>query len=133
MQLNKTNLDTYTKAATKKTPKVIFDSKKGYFEISGIAMPEDTVLFFNPLIKTMRENLDATEVPINFYFDIYYFNSLSSKKLYEIFNVIDEYAKNGKDITITWNYEEDDECMEDAGILFKENTKVPFNIVKITD
>jgi hypothetical protein len=133
MQSNTINLDTYTKPATKKTPKVIFDSEKGYFEISGIAMPEDTVLFFNPLIKALRENLEATEVPINFYFDIYYFNSLSSKKLYEIFNVIDEYAENGKEITITWNYEEDDECMEDAGILFKENTKVPFNIVKIID
>ena len=112
---------------------MIFDPEKGYFELSGIAMPEDTVLFFNPLIKTLKENLEATKVPVNFYFDIYYFNSLSSKKLFEIFNVIDEFAVNGKDITVTWNYEEDDECMEDAGILFKENTKVTFNMVKVTD
>jgi hypothetical protein len=133
MQSNNYTLETYNKSATKKTPKVVFDPEKGYFEISGIAMPEDTVLFFNPLIKTLREYLDATDVPINFYFDIYYFNSLSSKKLYEIFNVIDEYAGNGKEIKVMWNYEEDDECMEDAGILFKENTKVPFEMVKITD
>jgi len=126
-------LDIYNKPATKKTPKVIFDPEKGYFELSGIAMPEDTVLFFNPLIKTLKENLEATKVPVNFYFDIYYFNSLSSKKLFEIFNVIDEFAVNGKDITVTWNYEEDDECMEDAGILFKENTKVTFNMIKVTD
>jgi len=126
-------LDIYNKPATKKTPKVIFDPEKGYFELSGIAMPEDTVLFFNPLIKILKENLEATKVPVNFYFDIYYFNSLSSKKLFEIFNVIDEFAVNGKDITVTWNYEEDDECMEDAGILFKENTKVTFNMVKVTD
>lgn len=126
-------MEIYTKSATKKTPKVIFDPEKGYFEFSGIAMPEDTVLFFNPLIKILREKLEATEVPVKFYFDIYYFNSLSSKKLYEIFSVIDEFSSNGKDIKVIWNYEEDDECMEDAGILFKENTKVPFEMVKIID
>ena len=126
-------MEVYNKPATKKTPKVIFDHEKGYFEISGIAMPEDTVLFFNPLIKKLREYLKATEVPIKFFFDIYYFNSLSSKKLYDIFNVIDEFSINGKEILVSWNYEEDDECMEDAGILFKENTKVPFEMVKVTD
>ncbi len=126
-------MEVYNKPATKKTPKIIFDHEKGYFEISGIAMPEDTVLFFNPLIKKLREYLEATEVPIKFFFDIYYFNSLSSKKLYDIFNVIDEFSINGKEILVSWNYEEDDECMEDAGILFKENTKVPFEMVKVTD
>lgn len=126
-------MEVYNKPATKKTPKIVFDHEKGYFEISGIAMPEDTVLFFNPLIKKLREHLEATVVPINFYFDIYYFNSLSSKKLYDIFNVIDDYFAKGKEILVTWNYEEDDECMEDAGFLFKENTKVPFNMVKVTE
>ena len=123
-------LEVYKKPATKKTPKVIFDPAKGYFEISGIAMPEDTVLFFNPLIKKMREYIEAAKVPITFHFDIYYFNSLSSKKLYEIFSVIDEYANNGKEISVEWNFEEDDECMEDAGILFKEHTNLPFKMVK---
>ena len=126
-------MEVYKKPATKKTPKIIFDHEKGYFEISGIAMPEDTVLFFNPLIKKLREYLEGTEVPIKFFFDIYYFNSLSSKKLYDIFNVIDEYFEKGKEILVTWNYEEDDECMEDAGFLFKENTKVPFEMVKVTE
>ena len=126
-------MEIYNKPATKKTPKVVFDHEKGYFEISGIAMPEDTVLFFNPLIKKLREYLDGTTVPIKFFFDIYYFNSLSSKKLYDIFNVIDEFFEKGKEILVTWNYEEDDECMEDAGFLFKENTKVPIEMVKVTD
>jgi len=119
--------------ATKKTPKVIFDPEKGFFEIRGIAMPEDTVLYFNPLIKSMKEYLSASEVPIEFNFDIYYFNSLSSKKLYEIFQVIEDFYKSGKDIKIVWNFEEDDECMEDAGILFKENCKVPFELIKNPD
>ena len=81
----------------------------------------------------MKEYLSASEVPIEFNFDIYYFNSLSSKKLYEIFQVIEDFYKSGKDIKIVWNFEEDDECMEDAGILFKENCKVPFELIKNPD
>ena len=126
-------MEVFQLPATKKTPKVIFDPEKGFFEIRGIAMPEDTVLYFNPLIKSMKEYLSASEVPIEFNFDIYYFNSLSSKKLYEIFQVIEDFYKSGKDIKIVWNFEEDDECMEDAGILFKENCKVPFELIKNPD
>jgi len=122
-------VEIYHLAATKKTPKVILDHTKGYFEFSGIAMPEDTVVFFEPLFKKIKEYIKASEVPIVFHFSVYYFNSLSSKMLYEIFKLIDKAYKKGKDIKIEWTYEEDDESMEEAGKLFLENISVPYEMI----
>ena len=122
-------MEIYHLAATKKTPKVILDHKKGYFEFSGIAMPEDTVIFFGPLLKKIKEYINATEVPIVFHFSVYYFNSLSSKMLYELFKVIERNHKKGKEIRIEWLYEEDDESMEEAGKLFLESISVPSEMI----
>jgi hypothetical protein len=122
-------VEVYQLAATKKTPKVILDHKKGYFEFSGIAMPEDTVIFFAPLHKKINEYFKATEVPIVFHFSIYYFNSLSSKMLYELFKLIERYHKKGKEVRIEWVYEEDDESMEEAGKLFLDSIEVPSEMI----
>jgi hypothetical protein len=123
-------VETYLLAATKKTPKVILDSENGYFEFSGIAMPEDTVVFFEPLLRKMNEYFEATKVPIVCHFSIYYFNSLSSKMLYELFKQIEKHYKKGKDIKIEWTYEEDDESMEEAGKLFLESIDVPYTMIE---
>lgn len=122
-------METYHLPATKKTPKVILDPNKGYFEFSGIAMPEDTVVFFEPLIKKIREYFKATEVPIVFHFSVYYFNSLSSKLIYQLFKTIEKQYKKGKDVRIEWTYEEDDESMEEAGKLFLESIDVPYKMI----
>ena len=122
-------MEIYQLAATKKTPKVILDPNKGYFEFSGIAMPEDTVVFFEPLLKKIKEYFKITEEPILFHFSVYYFNSLSSKMLYEIFKLINRQYKKGKDVRIEWTYEEDDESMEEAGKLFLENMEVPYELI----
>lgn len=122
-------MEVYHLPATKKTPKVILDPAKGYFEFSGIAMPEDTVVFFEPLLKKIDEYFKAAEVPITFHFSVYYFNSLSSKMLYELFKLIEKNHKKGKEVAIEWTYEEDDESMEEAGKLFLESIDVPYTMI----
>jgi hypothetical protein len=126
-------VEVYIQEATKKTPKIILDADEGYFEMSGVAMPEDTVLFFSPLMKKIKEYIEACTQPISFNFYIYYYNSLSSKKLYDMFRLLESYAKANKDITVIWNYEEDDECMEDAGTLFKETLDLAFEMRKLEE
>ena len=123
-------METYLLAATKKTPKVILDAENGYFEFSGIAMPEDTVVFFEPLLRKINEYFEATKVPVVCHFSIYYFNSLSSKMLYELFKQIEKHYKKGKDIKIEWTFEEDDESMEEAGKLFLESIDVPYTMIE---
>jgi hypothetical protein len=122
-------VEIYHLPASKKTPKVILDPEKGYFEFSGIAMPEDTVVFFDPLIKKVKAYLEACSVPVIFHFNVYYFNSLSSKMIYELFKEIERQFKSGKEITIEWTYEEDDESMEEAGKLFLESIEVPYKMI----
>ena len=122
-------MEIYHLAATKKTPKIILDHNKGYFEFSGIAMPEDTVAFFGPLLKTVSDYFDACDKDITFHFSVYYFNSLSSKMLYELFKLIENKHKSGKTTRIEWIYEEDDESMEEAGKLFLESVEVPSEMI----
>ena len=122
-------MEVYQLPATKKTPKVILDPAKGYFEFSGIAMPVDTVVFFEPLLKKIDEYFAAAEVPVTFHFSVYYFNSLSSKMLYELFKLIERNYKKGKEVAIEWTYEEDDESMEEAGKLFLESIDVPYTMI----
>ena len=53
--------------------------------------------------------------------DISYFNSSSSKVLLDFFDVLDEAAMDGKQITVNWLYGTNNESAKEAGEDFQED------------
>lgn len=112
-----------------KSPKILFDAGNGIFRIEGRSIPENSIQFYTPVWDWLKEYqkqpLEKTEVV----FHLEYFNTSSSKCLVDILRHFEEIAATGKLVTIRWEFEKDDEDMEESGKDFSAILKIPFNMV----
>ncbi len=107
--------------ATKYTPKIFLDAKSGILEIIGKSYPENTFEFYEPVmtwVKDYFENSVQEETSINI--EISYFNSSSSKLLFDFFDLVEE-NMDSSDIVINWIYDEENETALEAGEDFIED------------
>jgi hypothetical protein len=107
---------------TQDTAKVILNKNDGVFELSGRSLPEDSVKFFSPIIKWIKEYGKAPNPTTIFKFKLDYFNTASSKLILDLLNTLKEI--NG--IKIEWHYRDDDEDILEAGKEFTEQVNIPF-------
>ena len=122
------------------TPRVVFDPEKHYFEISGKSRPEDVSGFYEPVLNWlnsyMKEIIESGEAvysdnkPMEFNFRFEYFNSASSKMIFDILKKIRYFHNEGLPIKINWYYFEDDEDIADSGEELSKLVKLPFNFVE---
>lgn len=115
---------------TSKTPEIDFAS--GNIQISGRSIPEDSLTFFEPIMKWIEDYLKKTEKFTKVSFKIEYINSGSNRFLYKILKQFDESFKDGRNITINWYYEEDDDTIKNLGEDFKDLLEIPINLITIT-
>lgn len=117
-------MDNLLLEVTQTTPKVILDSAKNTFEISGESRPENASKFYAPIINWFHE-YDALlyfqknqygkskEVILKFQLD--YFNSTSAKFILDIFYQIGKMNQEGYKAEIHWLYDQRDTDMKEAG------------------
>ena len=96
---------------TKVTPLVNFDPNAGVLELKGRSSPENSIQFYAKIIEGLDEfvNSGDGEFTANFAFE--YFNTSSSKCLFDVFKRLSKIEASGKSLTINWYYEEDDDCL----------------------
>ncbi len=100
---------------TAKTPSVSFDREKGELTIGGRSIPENSIDFYKPLLEWLdRYALEPAPLTV-VNMRLEYFNTSSSKCILDVFKKLESIKKSGKDITVKWHYEEDDEDMLEAG------------------
>lgn len=104
--------------ATKYTPEVNFDSEANIMKIVGKSTPENTFEFFEPIKNWLNEYFSQPKECL-VTFNIPYFNSSSSRAIYDIFDIFSE--AQGSKITINWEYNENNENGEESGEEFKED------------
>lgn len=111
---------------TDEPPAVTLDPKKNLFSIEGRCIPEDGVEFFMPIMEWLRQYgirpNPNTIVDIN----LSYFNSASSKAMWEFFSLLRKVESN---IKIKWHYSDDDDEMRDAGEEFASFFSLPFDYI----
>lgn len=96
------------------TPEVTLNTN-GEFSIKGKSYPENSFEFYEPIMKWFKEYFDGNMAEKTiFTLDLAYFNSSTSKVLFDAFDLFDENNENG-DIEINWVYDKDDESSQEAG------------------
>lgn len=124
-------MDKFFIEPTKISPLVSLLPEEGVFELRGRSSPENPVLFFKPIYDVI--DLYATDekpfLKVNLALD--YFNTSSSKCIYELLKKISLMAEKGKKIEVNWMYEEDDEDILEAGEDFSSLTGMNFNYVGV--
>lgn len=111
------------------TPQVDFDTSTGVFKITGRALPEDAHEFFSPIEKWMaayiKEPLENTKVEMR----IDYFNSASTRYIFNILMSFEDIVDAGKDVEVLWFYKTDDEMIEAKGEELESILELPFKMM----
>lgn len=118
--------------ATKKTPMFHFDPGQGVIEFQGISSLENSGGFYQSILLSIDEfAVDGNQcVTVNMSF--VYFNSSSSKCLFDVLKKLGTLRTAGRELTINWFYAEDDEEMREVGEDYSSMLNLQFNFIKLS-
>lgn len=111
---------------TKNTPGVLFDKRKGIFELSGKSIPINRVEFYQPVLSWFQEYFIYPNPITVIEFKLDYINSRSMKALVSFFNQLESFTSEGMNIQIHWYYKEFDKDNFENGLFFSSLVDVPF-------
>ena len=119
-------------AATSDTPEVNFKFSSNTLSMSGEAYPENGVEFFRPILRQLQSHLKSLNGDaIEFNFRLTYFNSVSTKIFYSMFELLNEYAKAyPNSVLLNWHHDEEDDTILELGQDVQEDfTWIDFNAI----
>ncbi|MCF6365307.1 MAG: DUF1987 domain-containing protein [Bacteroidales bacterium] len=117
---------------TKFTPKVNLSVENCTFEIIGSSYSDNIYeKVYEKVIKWVEEEMPKIECDMNCVFSINILNSMSYKNIMQIMIQFVEYRKAGKNISITWYFEGDDEDNEELAEDLSGIFDIPFTIKSI--
>jgi len=108
------------------TPRITLDKEKNIFEFSGTSLPEDVMQFYGPVEDWIDEYAEAPNEKTLLTMKLDYYNTASSKVIFEILSRFNKMYEAGNDVLIEWHYADDDEDMEEAGEEYADLLSVPF-------
>jgi len=105
---------------TKESLGINLNAESGVLSLIGNSYPENTFEFYQPMMDWVPEyfNGHAQEKTI-VNMEIIYYNSSTSRLLFEFFDLLDE-AKDNYHIEVNWIYELENDSAEEAGEDFVE-------------
>ena len=111
--------------ATEDLPSVLFDSDKGIFEISKRSLPENAIIFYEPLINYVNEYLNSPKEETNVVFHFDYISTSSTKQVMKMIILFDQLMKSKK-VNLNWNYDKGDVDMLQTGKRLEQLTSMKF-------
>ncbi len=126
-------MDNLVIEATKSSPLINFDADRGILEIKGKSYPENVVAFYTPAFEWLRAFLQTLEdQTVVLDLEIIYLNSSSSKVFFNLLELLEEWAKSGKNVLVNWRYHEENESALECGEEFMEELEhLDFRLVRI--
>lgn len=118
---------------TSQYPTITLNHETGNFEFFGNSLPEDAKAFYQPILDWLDKYIESPHSQTRVTFKMVYYNTPSSKMLYQIFKKLEQLSHKGNDISVVWMYNEDDIDIKEAGKDFAENMQVPVNLVPYKD
>jgi hypothetical protein len=115
------------------TPMINFDPDEGILEMKGRSSPENSIQFYQKIIESLEEYAHNGQGDFTANFAFEYFNTSSSKCLFDLFKRLSRIKESGKELTVNWYYEEDDEDMMEAGEDYSDLLDLDFNFIEIEE
>jgi len=124
------------------TPLINFNISENKFIVSGESRPENTKVFYTPVIDWLtnyynllyfqrKKTSDIIHPSIVFEFQLEYFNSTSAKFIFDILKHLNKINKDVASVNVKWVFDKLDVDMKDAGQEFSNLLDVPFLFVAI--
>lgn len=116
----------FYQTATKTSPEVKVDGATGTVELRGNSSPENVLRFYEPVFQAIDDLRKTTSQNILATFEMNYFNTGSSKCFYVILSKLKDLEASGRNITVIWQYEEDDDGMFEIGEDYRDMLGLSF-------
>ena len=116
---------------TNVTPYCKLDLFNKTLSMKGRSSPESSLKFYAPIIKRIERSFARGNDSLTANFKFEYFNTSSSKCLYDLLKRLAHYEQNGAQIKVNWFYEEGDEDMKEAGEDYEDILGMEFNYVPL--
>jgi len=115
---------------TKTSPYVLIDEEKGYMRFEGESYLEDIFEFFSEINDWLEEYMSSDFSELTFDCAMEYFNSSTTKVLYNMLRYMDSHAEDKK-VIVNWIVaDEDDEMLIECGEDYEEEMdNLEFNLV----
>jgi hypothetical protein len=114
---------------TLRTPNILLEADNGKLEFSGRSIPENSIDFYRPVVDWVESYLEHPNERTTIIIKLEYFNTSSSKSLFEIFKKFEGIFKSGKNVLVRWFYDQEDEDMQESGEDFRDILKIPFELI----
>lgn len=111
---------------TKYTPKVSYSKEDGLFYMSGRSLPENAELFYRKIMDWFNLYINEPNQTTVLTFEMEYFNSATSKYIFDIICMMHDITKQGLEVCVHWCYPEEDEDIMEAGEIFENLSNIPF-------
>ena len=118
------------KEKTRTSPYILIDEDKSYMRFEGESYLEEVIVFFTDINEWLEEYFKTDFEAFTFDCAMDYFNSSTTKILYNILRFMDTNT-NEKKITVNWiiNDEEDDILIECGEDFQDEMENLEFNMI----
>lgn len=117
--------------ATTKTPQITLSKAEGVVDITGKSYPEDLHSFWGPATEEILTAAKASH-EFKLRFELAYHNSGTTRVILNLIKSCEELASEGRDMSIEWRYDPDDEQVEEQGEDYADMcTEVHFEMVEI--
>ena len=118
------------KQQTGATPQVLIDEAKGYMKIKGESFHEDITTFYQDISEWLDRYLSSNFESLTFDCELQYFNSSTSKVLYNMLANMNRHVCEGKKIVVNWISDADNEIIIECGEDFQSDLEdLTFNMV----
>jgi len=119
--------------AKEAAPYIRFDEENGTLQLKGKSYDDDVVMLFNMLRSKLKafSTSKPEKLDVNIY--LKYFNTSSSKCLFDLLMDLKDIEENGTQLNIIWNFVEGDEEMGEEIEDFRDSLEMEFDIEPLPD
>lgn len=111
------------------TPFCQLDFTRGVLDFKGRSSPCASREFYHPIIENIENAFETGSDTLTANFRFEYFNTSSSKCLFDLLKRLAKHKSKGAEVTINWFYDEEDDDMKETGEDYEDLLGVNFNYI----
>lgn len=115
------------------TPSVYFNPGKKLLDIRGRSSPENPIQFYNYINSSIEDYVQKQKSALIVNMAFEYFNTSSSKCIFNVLKKLDEIGQSGNTVSINWFYETEDDDMMETGEDLSSFFNLAFNFVEVPE
>ena len=116
--------------ASNNTPEINFDISTYILAIKGDSYPENAFSYYKPIMKWVEDFVATKPLCITLELELIYFNSSTSKTLYDLLDILSDIDEDNTQIIINWYYDKKNYSALESGEEFQEDYEdLKFNLI----